>query len=164
MERKQTMEHTSLLVLSLLQGQDLYGYQMITELERRSDHTFQMKEGTLYPVLKKLENSGVIQQYTLLLDTKKIGKDISAFISVSLEHPKFNEGFIENVKQNPQVTECHYITGDFDFLLKVITGSTQELEAVLNEIKCIHGVSLTKTLVVLSTMKNEHSVLPDLSK
>ena len=55
MERKQTMEHTSLLVLSLLQGQDLYGYQMITELERRSDHTFQMKEGTLYPVLKKLE-------------------------------------------------------------------------------------------------------------
>ena len=58
MERKQTMEHTSLLVLSLLQGQDLYGYQMITELERRSDHTFQMKEGTLYPVLKKLENGG----------------------------------------------------------------------------------------------------------
>ena len=48
MERKQTMEHTSLLVLSLLQGQDLYGYQMITELERRSDHTFQMKGG--YPL------------------------------------------------------------------------------------------------------------------
>ena len=60
MERKQTMEHTSLLVLSLLQGQDLYGYQMITELERRSDHTFQMKEGTLYPVLKKLENGGYV--------------------------------------------------------------------------------------------------------
>ena len=63
MERKQTMEHTSLLVLSLLQGQDLYGYQMITELERRSDHTFQMKEGTLYPVLKKLENSGCLSAY-----------------------------------------------------------------------------------------------------
>ena len=59
MERKQTMEHTSLLVLSLLQGQDLYGYQMITELERRSDHTFQMKERTLYPVLKKLESEGI---------------------------------------------------------------------------------------------------------
>ena len=63
MERKQTMEHTSLLVLSLLQGQDLYGYQMITELERRSDHTFQMKEGTLYPVLKKLENRGYVTAY-----------------------------------------------------------------------------------------------------
>ena len=114
--------------------------------------------------IKKLENSGVIRQYTLLLDTKLIGKDISAFISVCLEHPKYNEGFIEAVKQNRQITECHYITGDFDFLLKVITGSTQGLEHVLNEIKSIRGVSLTKTLLVLSTMKNEYSVLPEANK
>lgn len=63
MERKKNLEHTSLLVLSLLADQDLYGYQMITELERRSDHTFHMKEGTLYPVLKKLENAGVVTSY-----------------------------------------------------------------------------------------------------
>lgn len=63
MERKKNLEHTSLLVLSLLKGQDLYGYQMITELERRSDHTFHMKEGTLYPVLKKLENAGAVTSY-----------------------------------------------------------------------------------------------------
>lgn len=63
MERKKPLEHTSLLVLSLLKGQDLYGYQMITELERRSDHTFHMKEGTLYPVLKKLENGGLVTAY-----------------------------------------------------------------------------------------------------
>lgn len=63
MEQKKPLAHTSLLVLSLLRGQDLYGYQMITELERRSDHTFQMKEGTLYPVLKKLENSDYVTAY-----------------------------------------------------------------------------------------------------
>lgn len=63
MERKKTLEHTSLLVLSLLADQDLYGYQMITELERRSDQTFHMKEGTLYPVLKKLENAGAVTSY-----------------------------------------------------------------------------------------------------
>ena len=63
MERKKNLEHTSLLVLSLLADQDLYGYQMITELERRSDHTFHMKEGTLYPVLKKLENAGAVTSY-----------------------------------------------------------------------------------------------------
>ena len=63
MERKKPLEHTSLLVLSLLKGQDLYGYQMITELERRSDHTFQMKEGTLYPVLKRPENGGHVTSY-----------------------------------------------------------------------------------------------------
>ena len=54
MAKKQTMDHAQLLVLSLLAGEDMYGYQMIVELARRSDHTFEMKEGTLYPVLHGL--------------------------------------------------------------------------------------------------------------
>ena len=53
--KKRTIDHTHLLVLSLLAGEDMYGYQMIMELARRSDHTFEMKEGTLYPVLHGLE-------------------------------------------------------------------------------------------------------------
>ena len=55
MAKKQTMDHAQLLVLSLLAGEDMYGYQMITELARRSDHTFELKEGTLYPILHALE-------------------------------------------------------------------------------------------------------------
>ena len=47
MAKKQTMDHAQLLVLSLLAGEDMYGYQMIVELARRSDHTFEMKEGAL---------------------------------------------------------------------------------------------------------------------
>ena len=58
MAKKQTMDHAQLLVLSLLAGEDMYGYQMIVELARRSDHTFEMKEGTLYPVLHGLERAG----------------------------------------------------------------------------------------------------------
>ena len=46
---------TTLLVLSLLSREEMYGYQMITELARRSDHTFELKEGTLYPILHALE-------------------------------------------------------------------------------------------------------------
>ena len=63
MERKKNVEPTSLLLPSLLADRDLHGYQMITELERRSDQTFHMKEGTLYPVLKKLENAGAVTSY-----------------------------------------------------------------------------------------------------
>lgn len=114
--------------------------------------------------IKKLEAAGIIKQYTVVLDSKLIGKDISAFISVSLEHPKYNEGFIENVKNNPQITECHYITGDFDFMLKVMTDTTETLTNTLNFIKSIKGVSLTRTLIVLSIAKNEVSVLPDAIK
>lgn len=111
--------------------------------------------------IKKLENSGVIKQYTLILDSKLINKDVSAFISISLDHPKYNESFIDSVLKHDKIVECHYITGDADFLLKAVIDSTGSLEKVLNDIKSIQGVSNTRTLVVLSTVKNEYTVLPD---
>ena len=107
--------------------------------------------------IKKLEANGIIKQYTVVLDSKKLGMDITAFISVSMEHPKYNNNFNEFVKTHKQITECHYITGDFDFLLKVNTESTGGLESLLNEIKSAGGVSLTKTLVVLSTVKEDYT-------
>ena len=54
---------TSMLVLSLLRSGDMYGYQMISMLEAISNQVFQMKEGTLYPVLHNLEKQGLVQSY-----------------------------------------------------------------------------------------------------
>lgn len=54
---------TVLLILSLLEETDRYGYEIIRELELRSDKAFQLKEGTLYPVLHKLENDGYVESY-----------------------------------------------------------------------------------------------------
>ena len=51
---------TAMLVLKLLDGADLYGYQMIEELRNRSDHTFDLKAGTLYPLLHSLEQNGFV--------------------------------------------------------------------------------------------------------
>ena len=51
---------TTMLVLSLLSKEEMYGYQMITELARRSDRTFELKEGTLYPILHTLEADGLV--------------------------------------------------------------------------------------------------------
>ena len=63
MEKRRNLEHTALLAMSLLAGEDMYGYQMIVELARRSDHTFDMKEGTLYPILHGLEKDGAVEAY-----------------------------------------------------------------------------------------------------
>ncbi|WP_058300896.1 PadR family transcriptional regulator [Gorillibacterium timonense] len=52
-----------ILVLHLLSGADLYGYQLISELDARSRSFFRMKEGTLYPVLYRLEDGGFISSY-----------------------------------------------------------------------------------------------------
>ena len=68
---------TTLLVLSLLSAGDKYGYEMIAELEAKSDHTFTLKEGTLYPILHTLERDGAVKYYHVtkkglrLLDEKK---------------------------------------------------------------------------------------------
>ena len=105
--------------------------------------------------IKKLEANGIIRQYTTLIDPAYIGRDICAYISVSLEHPKYNEEFSQAIRDNKHIDECHYVTGDFDFLIRVAADSTRSLELVLAEIKSIHGVSLTRTLVVLSTVKQD---------
>jgi|SRR5680860_467338 len=62
---------TLLLVLSLLEEADRYGYEIIKELETRSDKTFQYKEGTLYPVLHKLENNGYVTSYMVKAESGK---------------------------------------------------------------------------------------------
>ncbi len=51
---------TALLILKLLDGSDMYGYQMIEELRIRSDHTFDLKAGTLYPLLHSLEQQNLV--------------------------------------------------------------------------------------------------------
>lgn len=72
--KKQSIDHTKLLVLSLLSGEDMYGYQMIVELGRRSNRTFEMKEGTLYPVLHGLEKDGYVEAYQQEASTGRVRK------------------------------------------------------------------------------------------
>ena len=72
--KKKSFDHTKLLVLSLLSGEDMYGYQMIVELGRRSNRTFEMKEGTLYPVLHGLEKDGYVEAYQQEAPTGRVRK------------------------------------------------------------------------------------------
>lgn len=65
---------STMLVLSLLEGGDMYGYQMIEELARRSNDAFQMKEGTLYPILHGLEKSGCLTAYQQEAPTGRVRK------------------------------------------------------------------------------------------
>lgn len=57
---------TPMLILSLLRDGDKYGYEMVAELAKRSDDTFELKEGTLYPLLHTLEKNKWVSSYTKL--------------------------------------------------------------------------------------------------
>ncbi len=103
--------------------------------------------------VKKLEASGVIRGYQALLDGKKVGKDITAFIGVSIGNQRDMDKFARQMMHYPDVLECHHVTGDESFMLKVKSANTGSLEKLLGEIRSVEGVTRTVTLVVLSTTK-----------
>ena len=70
MAREATPGGLDLLVLHLLSEREMYGYEMVTELAKRSQSVFQLKEGTLYPLLHRLEKEGAVTAY----EEKKEGR------------------------------------------------------------------------------------------
>lgn len=111
--------------------------------------------------LKKLDASGIIEKYTAIINAKKMNKSLTVIMFVSLENPKFADKFIEIIQKEDEIIECHYLAGDFDYALKIITTSTETLEMILNRIKLVAGVQKTKTTVTLSTIKNNYSIIPN---
>lgn len=109
--------------------------------------------------IKKLENSGVIKKYTAILDNEAFGKEVVAIVTVRLDHPKYTKDFIAAALENKDVLECHYVAGDYDYLLKVVTHSPKTLEKLIQKIKSFNGVTRTNTTIVLSTLKCEYSFL-----
>ncbi len=103
--------------------------------------------------MKKMEASGLIKGYTAVIDEKLAGFNVQALISIRLEHPKYNGEFNRLMCSHEHVMECFYITGDFDYIARIGVASSEELTKVLNEIKQIPGVSLTRTYVVLDNIK-----------
>ncbi len=109
--------------------------------------------------IKKMENDGTIVGYSAEIEPSVLGKDVTAMILVTIDHPSHNQSFVKAILQDPNIVECLYIAGDFDYLLKVVTENTKTLETTLNEIKTIDGVSKTKTNIVLSSQKKDYSAL-----
>lgn len=110
--------------------------------------------------LRKLESTGVIEKYTAIVNPSSVKKELTSMMFVTLERPKYTDKFLEIVNNLDEIIECHYLAGDYDYALKVITENTFSLEDLITKIKAIQGVHRTRTIVVLSTVKNNHSVSP----
>jgi len=106
--------------------------------------------------IRKLEERGVITGYTARVDASKLGKDITAFIGVSIEHPKYFDGFARKVLAMPEVLEAHRVAGQDSYILKVRTRNTKTLDTLLVEtLRTISGVTRTHTTIVLTSIKEE---------
>lgn len=66
--------NTTMLILKLLEEKDMYGYQIIEELSKKSEDVFQLKTGTLYPILHGLENDGMLMSYDESAGNQRVRK------------------------------------------------------------------------------------------
>ncbi|MEF3255351.1 MAG: Lrp/AsnC family transcriptional regulator [Deferribacterales bacterium] len=103
--------------------------------------------------VKKLENSGIIKNYSANVNYKLLGYDILAFIGISLDSAKSISEFENTIKEvDEDLIECHHVTGDFTMIAKVITKNTDTLSNIIKKIRNIKGVQKTNTILVFSTI------------
>jgi Lrp/AsnC family transcriptional regulator, leucine-responsive regulatory protein len=104
--------------------------------------------------IRKLEEKRVISGYTALVDATSLGKDITAFIGVSIEHPKYFDAFARRIQDIAEILECHRVAGEATYLLKVKTDNTHTLDLLLTKtLRKIPGVTRTVTTIALSSIK-----------
>lgn len=109
--------------------------------------------------MRKLEDRGILRSIEARLDSKLLGLDVAAFITVTVESSTNYPEFLHHAEEHPEIMEIHAVTGDGSHLLKVRTWNTSTLERLLRQIQTWPGVRQTRTNVVLSTHK-ESSALP----
>ena len=107
--------------------------------------------------VRRLEEQGFIRQYVALLDPAKVGYDMLCFVRVSLQLHQSQpvERFGEIIQDMPEVLECHHITGEYDYLLKVAVRNRKDLERfAVERLTPIPGVARINTSLVLSEVKS----------
>ncbi len=110
--------------------------------------------------IRKLEEQGIITSYVARCDPQHLGKDITAFIGVSVGHPQHFDEFAKKVASLADILECHRVAGIDSYILKVRTENTRALDRLLvEEIRTIPGVTRTQTTLVLSSIKEETAML-----
>lgn len=114
--------------------------------------------------IRKLEEQGIIKGYAAHVCARKLGKDITAFIGVFTNHPRYHEGFVNAVTAMVEVQECHRVAGTDSYLLKVKTENTGSLDTLIARIRSIHGVERTQTTIAMATLKETTYITPALSE
>jgi DNA-binding Lrp family transcriptional regulator len=112
--------------------------------------------------IKRMEQQGVILQYGALLDNRKVNKGIKVICHVSLkEHNKKAAGeFLNAVVEFKEVIECYNISGDFDFMLKIVSTSMESFHKFfVNQLSEVPNIGQTKSIFVMDVIKQTHVLL-----
>jgi DNA-binding Lrp family transcriptional regulator len=116
-----------------------------------------LSQPAIHHRIKRLEERGYIRRYVALLDRELLDLDLTCFVQVSVQrhHRDHIVAFEQAVRAMPEVLDCHHMTGEFDFLLKVVVSNRKALETLLvDRLSTLPGVAHLHTSMVLSEVKH----------
>ena len=150
LEQPQLLDEMDRKVLRLLQEN---GRMTNAELARRVN----LSAPGLQKRLRKLEETHVIDRYVTLINRQALGLDLLCFLQITLSpHPQSDciSHFCDRIRGLPEVLECHHLTGELEYLLKVVVANHQHLENFLfEEVTQIPGVERIRTSIVINEVK-----------
>ncbi|MBK1897298.1 Lrp/AsnC family transcriptional regulator [Chryseobacterium paridis] len=112
--------------------------------------------------IKRMEKSGIIKEYTAVLDRKKVNKGmmVVCMIALNAHNKKMATKFIEQVSKLKEVVEFYNISGDFDFMLKILAPNMDEFhDFFVNKLSEIEGIGQTKSIFVMNSIKESTQIL-----
>lgn len=111
--------------------------------------------------IKKMERNGIIDRYVAIVNPEKLGIKLSAFAEISLKNHSKNaiRDFVEKVVEFPEVMECHYVTGGYDFMLKVmVTDIKAYNHFILEKLAEVPNIGKVESALSLSVEKHTNVV------
>lgn len=100
--------------------------------------------------IKKMEDEGIIMGSSLVVDPKKLGFGVCAFISIRITDPLLQSQTVEQLKNIPEIVECHFITGTYNVMVKLYCIDNDHLmKTIFDGILRIKGISTTQTYISL---------------
>lgn len=120
-----------------------------------------LSESPTFRRVKLLEQSGVIRKYVALLDQRKLGLQVTAYVSVRMERQPDEEqhGFHQCVAEEPHIIECHAMSGAYDFLMKVVARDMDHFaELCMQDILKYPGVAHVESSFSLKAIKQSHEL------
>ena len=109
--------------------------------------------------IKKLQESDVIKGFTTMLNHRKVGLDVSAFITVISESSSHYSDVVRETNNSPEIIQCFTTTGNGSHVLLALVENTHSLEKLLRKIQSWPGVMRTETQIILSSYKGINAVL-----
>lgn len=112
--------------------------------------------------IKRMEKLGIIKEYTAIVDRKKVNKGmmVVCMIALNAHNKSIATKFIEEVSKLKEVVELYNISGEFDFMLKILAPNMDEFhEFFVNQLSEIEGIGQTKSIFVMNSIKESSQIV-----